>query len=275
MTRTHPHMQAKSRKNPQRPHTQQIKTLASHRWIQAEPGVLDHRAEPVLDLGGKRERPWEIRRAGASDSHPDMVPRTNLLVVALVRAYLRGLAPGSTAAHRVRRACRIPEQVRHRTKPRLALDQLEQMTGPEGRGLPHLPVVADRAYGGHHASKPWPGEPEATHHRGHPTYRVAPLPPRTDLAEPVRLAKIRRRIEHDCREFEDGLGLDRLEGRGYTDVTATPPSPPPPRPFAPFCAGPESPCPGLSVHRVPGGARLAGTPIRQSGPGGGKATSPL
>jgi SRSO17 transposase len=46
-----------------------------------------------------------------------------------------------------RKACRIPDQVRHRTKPRLALDQLEQMTGPDGWGLPHLPVVADCAYG--------------------------------------------------------------------------------------------------------------------------------
>lgn len=46
-----------------------------------------------------------------------------------------------------RAACRIPDRVRHRTKPRLALDQLEQMTGPGGWDLPRLPVVADCAYG--------------------------------------------------------------------------------------------------------------------------------
>jgi SRSO17 transposase len=46
-----------------------------------------------------------------------------------------------------RERCRIPDAVRHRTKPQLALDQLEQMTGPAGWGLPRLPVVADCAYG--------------------------------------------------------------------------------------------------------------------------------
>lgn len=39
----------------------------------------------------------------------------------------------------------IPEDVRHREKWRLALDMLDQMTGPWG--LPKLPVTADCAYG--------------------------------------------------------------------------------------------------------------------------------
>jgi SRSO17 transposase len=46
-----------------------------------------------------------------------------------------------------RERARIPDTVRHRTKPQLALDQLEQMTGPAGWGLARLPVVADSAYG--------------------------------------------------------------------------------------------------------------------------------
>jgi SRSO17 transposase len=46
-----------------------------------------------------------------------------------------------------REHCKIPESVRHRTKAQLALDQLGQMTGPDGWDLPRLPVVADSAYG--------------------------------------------------------------------------------------------------------------------------------
>jgi SRSO17 transposase len=46
-----------------------------------------------------------------------------------------------------RRRCAIPDTVRHREKWRLALDQLDQMTGPGGWGLPRLPVTADCAYG--------------------------------------------------------------------------------------------------------------------------------
>jgi SRSO17 transposase len=46
-----------------------------------------------------------------------------------------------------RERARIPDAVRHRTKPQLALDQLEQITGPTGWALAHLPVVADSAYG--------------------------------------------------------------------------------------------------------------------------------
>ena len=38
----------------------------------------------------------------------------------------------------------------------------------------------------------------------------------TPLAELVRLAKIRWRIEHDYRELKAGLGLDHFEGRSFT-----------------------------------------------------------
>ena len=56
----------------------------------------------------------------------------------------------------------------------------------------------------------WP--PEAAE----PTdYWLSTLPPNTDLAELVRLAKIRWRIEHDYRELKTGLGLDHFEGRTY------------------------------------------------------------
>jgi SRSO17 transposase len=57
-------------------------------------------------------------------------------------------AQDAAARTRLRRErARIPDTVRHRTKPQLALDQLDQMTGPGGWGLPRLPAVADCAYG--------------------------------------------------------------------------------------------------------------------------------
>src|SRR5512142_657018 len=46
-------------------------------------------------------------------------------------------------------------------------------------------------------------------------YWLSNLPPDTPIAELVRLAKIRWRIEHDYRELKTGLGLDHFEGRSY------------------------------------------------------------
>jgi SRSO17 transposase len=57
----------------------------------------------------------------------------------------------------------------------------------------------------------WP--PEAAE----PTdYWLSSLPEDTPLAELVRLAKIRWRIEHDYRELKTALGLDHFEGRTFT-----------------------------------------------------------
>ena len=47
-------------------------------------------------------------------------------------------------------------------------------------------------------------------------YWLATLPEGTGLAELVRLAKIRWRIEHDYRELKTALGLDHFEGRTFT-----------------------------------------------------------
>jgi SRSO17 transposase len=47
-------------------------------------------------------------------------------------------------------------------------------------------------------------------------YWLADLPADTDLAELVRLAKIRWRIEHDYRECKTALGLDHFEGRTWS-----------------------------------------------------------
>ncbi|MFE6555841.1 IS701 family transposase [Streptomyces sp. NPDC057746] len=47
-------------------------------------------------------------------------------------------------------------------------------------------------------------------------YWLSNLSADTSLAELVRLAKIRWRIEHDYRELKHGLGLDHFEGRSWT-----------------------------------------------------------
>lgn len=46
-------------------------------------------------------------------------------------------------------------------------------------------------------------------------YWLSSLPDTVTLAELVRLAKIRWRIEHDYRELKHGLGLDHFEGRSW------------------------------------------------------------
>ncbi len=46
-------------------------------------------------------------------------------------------------------------------------------------------------------------------------YWLSTLPPSTPLAELVRLAKLRWRIERDYQELKDELGLDHFEGRGW------------------------------------------------------------
>src|SRR5437764_9146718 len=71
--------------------------------------------------------------------------------------------------------------------------------GPDG-SLPDCWLLAE-----------WP--PEADE----PTdYWLSNLPEDTPVAELVRLAKIRWRIEHDYRELKTGLGLDHFEGRSWT-----------------------------------------------------------
>jgi SRSO17 transposase len=56
----------------------------------------------------------------------------------------------------------------------------------------------------------WPeGEAEPS------KYWLANLPAETTLAELVRLAKLRWRIELDYRELKDALGLDHFEGRSF------------------------------------------------------------
>jgi len=44
---------------------------------------------------------------------------------------------------------------------------------------------------------------------------LSTLPAETSIAELVRMAKIRWRVEHEYRELKTGLGLDHFEGRSW------------------------------------------------------------
>ncbi|MGW0536368.1 IS701 family transposase [Streptomyces sp. NPDC003032] len=57
---------------------------------------------------------------------------------------------------------------------------------------------------------------EQPEHATGPTgYWMTNLPPTTPIADLVRWAKMRWRIEHDYRELKHGLGLDHFEGRTW------------------------------------------------------------
>ena len=74
----------------------------------------------------------------------------------------------------------------------------------------HLPRAADGSLPACWLLAEWP--PEADEPSG---YWLSDLPEDTPVAELVRLAKIRWRVEHDYRELKHGLGLDHFEGRSY------------------------------------------------------------
>jgi SRSO17 transposase len=129
-----------------------------------------------------------------------------------------------------------PSQPRYRTPPvtlrehvqaagRAAAVPLTWREGSRGPMTSHFVALRVRPAGHHQAARraadgslptvwllaQWP--PAAAE----PTdYWLADLPADTDLAELVRLAKIRWRIEHDYRECKTALGLDHFEGRTWS-----------------------------------------------------------
>jgi SRSO17 transposase len=83
-------------------------------------------------------------------------------------------------------------------------------------------------------------------------YWISTLGPDTPLAELVRLAKIRWRIEHDYRELKTALGLDHFEGRS-SDRLAPPRHPRhrrPPVPHHPAADRPKSHWAGLTLYGI-------------------------
>jgi SRSO17 transposase len=119
-------------------------------------------------------------------------------------------APDEVAAAAIRRRrerARIPDAVRHTEKWRLSLEMIDEMTGPGGWGIPR---ARDGSLPECRLLAEWP--PKADEPAG---YWLSNLPPGIPIAELVRLAKIRWRIEHDYRELKTGLGLDHFEGRSF------------------------------------------------------------
>jgi SRSO17 transposase len=160
-----------------------------------------------------RGRAWVVQVQGRLSAHPeDAVP---------------ALAPTSGRGR--------PPRPRYRTAPialrahvlaagRAAAVPVTWREGSRGPMTSLFVVVRVRPAGHHQAARraadgslpavwllaQWP--PEAAE----PTdYWLSSLPEDTPLAELVRLAKIRWRIEHDYRECKTGLGLDHFEGRTW------------------------------------------------------------
>src|SRR4051794_13429310 len=163
---------------------------------------------------GARGRPWVVQVQGVLSAHAEGA------VPALVPTSGRGR----------------PSRPRYRTKPvalrahvlaagRAAARQVTWRQGSRGPMSSPFVVLRARPAGHPQAARraadgslpavwllaEWP--PEAAE----PTdYWLSSLPADTPLAELVRLAKIRWRIEHDYRELKTALGLDHFEGRTFT-----------------------------------------------------------
>src|SRR3954465_14468387 len=160
-----------------------------------------------------RGRPWVVQVQGVLSAHPERA------VPALVPASGRGR----------------PSRPRYRTKPlalrahvlaagRAAVRQVTWREGSRGPMTSSFVLQRVRPAGHHQAERraadgslpavwllaEWP--PEAA---GPTDSWLSSLPADTPLAELVRLAKIRWRIEHDYRECKTGLGLDHFEGRTW------------------------------------------------------------
>src|SRR4051794_41417231 len=161
-----------------------------------------------------RGRAWVVQVQGVLSAHPESA------VPALVPSSGRGRpsrpryrsAPIALRAHVLAAGRAAVQQVTWRQGSRGPMRS--HFRGLRARPAGH-PQAARRAADG---SLPavwllaeWP--PEAAE----PTdYWLSSLPEDTPLAELVRVAKIRWRIEHDYRELKTALGLDHFEGRTFT-----------------------------------------------------------
>ncbi|RZB14574.1 IS701 family transposase [Streptomyces sp. F001] len=127
-----------------------------------------------------------------------------------------------------RTVTRVPPEVTHREKWRLALDMLDTLAG---WGMRPPVVVADAAYGTNAhlrteladrqladilavradvTAHPFDAKPVAPDRNGPVGCRPTPRSPTWSV-----WPRVRRRIEHDYRELKHGLGLDHFEGRSW------------------------------------------------------------
>lgn len=141
----------------------------------------------LMDYTGRGPRPRTIRYQQAPSSVKDAVAARESFTQATWRQGTR-TSPTNRQAAMTSQFSAVRVRPANRNIPR----------GPDG-SLPACWLIAEWA-------------PEAAE----PTdYWLSTLPENTPLAELVRLAKIRWRIEHDYRELKQGLGLAHFEGRTF------------------------------------------------------------
>jgi SRSO17 transposase len=163
-----------------------ITARGSHYVVQVDGDLTAHAAEAVPQLRpysgrGRRPRP-RYRTAPVGLRAHALAAGRDATVPVTWREGSRAALTSSFVALRVRPAGRNPTA-------RLANDG----------SLPPAWLLAE-----------WPAD------ASEPTdYWLSDLPEGTPLAELVRLAKIRWRIEHDHRELKTALGLDHFEGRTF------------------------------------------------------------
>jgi SRSO17 transposase len=155
----------------------------------AQPGAAEPTA-PAWSGNGRKPQP-RYRQPACSLAEIATDPELSSYREVIWRQGSRGPMRSRFTALRIRPAGIAVRRRVHRT----ALEDAGSWDGV----LPECWLVAE-----------WPDGEEA------PTdYWLSNLPADTPLAELVRLAKIRWRIEHDYRELKHGLGLDHFEGRSW------------------------------------------------------------
>ncbi|MEX5235868.1 IS701 family transposase [Kocuria arenosa] len=162
------------------PYVVAIKSTTSVHRLEAAPAVMDY--------SGRGPRPRTPRYHQAPSSVKDLVMAAREDFIELTWRTGTRTSPGNASAAMAGRFAAIRVRPANRTIPR-----------DEDGALPAAWLLAE-----------WPpGAPEPT------DYWLATLGEDTPLAELVRLAKIRWRVEHDYRELKHGLGLDHFEGRTW------------------------------------------------------------
>ncbi|MFQ6331613.1 hypothetical protein ACLMAL_36585 (plasmid) [Nocardia sp. CWNU-33] len=81
-------------------------------------------------------------------------------------------------------------------------------------------------------------------------YWLSTMPAETAIEDLVRLAKVRRRIEHDYCELKVALGLDHFEGRSWLAPPRHPRHRRPPIPHHAAVIRPESRWAGLTLYGI-------------------------
>lgn len=159
--------------------------------VAIEAATSAHRAEatPVLmDYSGRGPRPRTRRYHQAPSSVKEVVVEHSEQLTEIAWRTGTKTTPGNPSAAMSSRFAAIRIRPANRTIPKEA----------DG-SLPVCWLIAQWAAGVEEPTDYW----------------LSTLPEDTPLTKLVRLAKIRWRIEHACRELKHGLGLDHFEGRSW------------------------------------------------------------